>query len=317
VAYAGTNLAFSGFANLTGGSGDDAFQMTNGATLSGTVNGGAGANILDSSAYGSPVTVNLQTKTATGVGAWANFSVFVGTNTTDTLIGANTTNTWTLTGANAGTVNATSFSGFANLTGGTLNDTYKFSDQAGVTGQITDASGTNALDYSAYTTGVYVNLQTGAATGTGGVSGNLNVTGGKGNDILVGIGKNTLTDNAGMNILIGGNGAVTIGGTGANLLIAGTTVFDDNLAALDALMSVWGNSQLTYSQRVGELLSGVSYTNLGTTATAALIADETVLPPTGSTVSTLTGSMTQLDWFFAGAADTIKNRQKGEIISTL
>ena len=281
---------------------------------------GTRANTLDYSQYGGPATVNLQTKTATAIGgAWAKIQNFVGTGTTDTLIGANTTNTWSLSGSDAGTVGAVTFAGFANLTGGSGNDAFNFADEAGVTGVIDGGAGVNTLNYAAYSTGIYVNLQTWVATGTAAIANIQNVTGGQGNDILVGNGgNNVLTEHAGDNLVIGGGGADTlIGGSGSDILIAGSTIYDQNVAALDALLAAWDDTTLSYSQRVADLLSGVSYTDGAGTHTAALDADSTVSQPTGSGPSTLIGGSSGLDWFFAAVTDVVKNQKKGEIVSTL
>ena len=59
--------------NLTGSSGDSIITIEDGATLSGTINGGpAGMNILDYSEYAGDVTVNFTAGTATGAGGIAN-----------------------------------------------------------------------------------------------------------------------------------------------------------------------------------------------------------------------------------------------------
>src|SRR5581483_7306326 len=85
----------------------------------------------------------------------------------DTLIGANVPTTWSLTGSNAGKLGTVFFDAFANLTGGTAGDTFKFSPVAGVTGLISGGSGTDKLDYSAYGSAVTVNLKTMSAPGAG------------------------------------------------------------------------------------------------------------------------------------------------------
>jgi hypothetical protein len=87
-------LAFSGFENLTGGSTNDTITFLPGGSISGNLNGAAPVNALDYSGYGGPVTVNLAAKTAPGIGGvWANIQRFVGTNTSDTLVGANVNST--------------------------------------------------------------------------------------------------------------------------------------------------------------------------------------------------------------------------------
>jgi hypothetical protein len=77
-AFAGA-VAFGGFGNLTGGSGADAFLFHDGASLSGNLDGGAGSNTLDYSAFSGTVVVDLQTNQATGVGgSVSNLQTLVG-----------------------------------------------------------------------------------------------------------------------------------------------------------------------------------------------------------------------------------------------
>jgi hypothetical protein len=78
--------------------------------------------------------------------------------------------------------------------------------------------------------------------------------GGGGNDVLVGGGGNdTLIAGGGRDLLIGGSGAAQlIGNSGDDIMIAGTTAFDHNQAALDAIMAEWGSSR-TYADRVANL----------------------------------------------------------------
>ncbi|UCD79969.1 MAG: LEPR-XLL domain-containing protein, partial [Desulfobacterales bacterium] len=105
----------------------------------------------------------------------------------DALWGPDTDNTWRLTAANEGTLNSRlSFTGIENLTGGLQQDTFDFDDGAGVDGMINGGLGVNTLDYSAYTTGVTIDLGTGAATGTGTAAFIHDFIGGTGEDTLVG-----------------------------------------------------------------------------------------------------------------------------------
>src|SRR5262249_3094505 len=94
----------------------------------------------------------------------------------NTLVRSTMANTWNITGLDAGDLASASIAGpvtfgsCQNLMGGGGTDTFVFGDGAGVSGNVTGGSGgANTLDYSAYTTSVYVNLQTFAATGVGGV----------------------------------------------------------------------------------------------------------------------------------------------------
>jgi hypothetical protein len=124
------------------------------------------------------------------------------------------------------------------------------------------ASGNNnTLDYSAYPNDVTVNLRMGTATALAGISGIQNVTGGQGNNLLVGNGQNnTLTGGQGRNLLIGGAGPATlIGGPSDNILIAGYTDYDTNVDALTALMAEWTRtgSNSDFATRVQDLMNGV------------------------------------------------------------
>jgi hypothetical protein len=251
-------LTFSGFENLTGGTAADTFAFTGAGSISGSVNGGGGVNILDVSGYSSPATINLQTRKATPItGTFSYFTSFVGANATSTLLGTNSNNTWNITATNKGTVGATSFSGFANLTGGAANDTFKLANGVGVTGTIDGGVGVNTLDDSAYLTNVVINLRAGTATNVGHIANILDAIGGVGNDILVGNGlANVLTGNGGNNLIIGGGGAATLTSTnGSNLLIAGTTSYDLNAAALESILSLWANTTNSYASRVAAVTS--------------------------------------------------------------
>ncbi len=212
-------MTFSKFANLTGGTGADIFKFTSAGSVSGAIDGGAGANTLDYSGDGGvAVTFNLATLTATKTGGFANILTLVGSSaTTDKLIGPNATNTWSITTINGGNVAGFTFSAIENLTGGSANDLFKLSNGMGVTGQINGGAGSNTLDYSLSSTGVTVNLTTGTATGTGSIASIQNVTGSPANDTITGnSGSNTIIGNGGTDVLNGGGG-------GTDLFVLGST----------------------------------------------------------------------------------------------
>src|SRR5262249_52970193 len=144
-------ISFMHIENLVGGALDDTFAFASGGSLAGSIDGGAGANTLSYATYGSPVTVNLATNTATGVGTtFSNMQNLVGSPQGDTLIGPNVVSVWNITGTNSGDVNGFTFGGIENLTGNTNADTFKFHGTAGVTGAIDGGVGgvPNVLDYS-------------------------------------------------------------------------------------------------------------------------------------------------------------------------
>jgi hypothetical protein len=70
-------------------------------------------------------------------GNWNYIQAVTGGLAGNTCSGADRPNTWHITGAESGTLNSQlSFAGFANLTGRSGNDNFKFSDRATVSGVI-------------------------------------------------------------------------------------------------------------------------------------------------------------------------------------
>jgi hypothetical protein len=247
---------------------------------------------------------------------------FTGGSGNNTLVGPAQGAAWSITAANAGKVGMASFSNVANLVGGSGDDSFKFAAKGSLSGSITGGGGSDTLDYSAWTTGVTVNLTTGTATAVaGGVSGIDNVFGGAGNDSLTGgaaggflvggSGNDTLVGGAGRSILIGGAGSDTlIGGSDSDLLIAGTTTYDTNEAALLLLLREWQRPDDSYSQRIADLKKGGGYNGTYKLVWGTTVKDD-------SSPDVLTGGP-GLDWFFANLAagqDTITNLQPGEQVN--
>ncbi|MGI9455054.1 MAG: PKD domain-containing protein, partial [Aeoliella sp.] len=78
--------------------------------------------------------------------------------------------------------------------------------------------------------------------------------GGSGDDVLLaGAGYDLLFGGAGRDLMIGGTGSDLIfGDGGSDILISGTTAFDNNSVALDAIMAEW-TSERTYQERSDNL----------------------------------------------------------------
>jgi len=233
----GAGAFLSGVTQLTalGGSGGNTFDLSHGVATAMTVviNGGGGSN---------------------------------------TLLGSNAANSWQVTGPNMGILSGSSygsligFNQIGSLTAGSGGDTFRFSDQATLSGNLT-GSGNTTLDYTLYSTSVIVNLQTGFATGVGGsVTGMLNAIGGIGApgtpglyNLLIGNGGNMLWGGIGRrNILVAGGSASTlIGGDSDDLLIGGTTIYDTDpaLASWLQIAAYWAGTD-DYFTRVGNLTTG-------------------------------------------------------------
>jgi hypothetical protein len=167
-----TNTAiFYYFDNLVGGDGDDTFSFNDSAGVTGTIDGQAGYNTLDYSAYTSAVAINLTGNTATGTGGFANIDQFSGGLASDGITGPADAAVFTLTGANIGTIvsggDTYDFDSFENLTGGIGADAFILPAAGSLSGALDGGAGLDTLDYSGRATAVSVNLQTGTATSLG------------------------------------------------------------------------------------------------------------------------------------------------------
>ena len=197
-----STYVFVDFENLTGGIGRDTFVMNDNYSISGTIDGAQGVNILDYSNCTVPLYVNLEEGIATNVGLVLNIhdissgtepgyliggpydDVFFlgagnvhvdGKEGVNSLYGYDKNNTWVITSHDAGTLNEDStFVNINNLTGGSLNDTFILDDGQGLSGSIDGGSSSwNILDYSRYTTTVYIDKVNKKATNIEGYS-NIN-----------------------------------------------------------------------------------------------------------------------------------------------
>jgi Ca2+-binding RTX toxin-like protein len=327
------SLAFAGVENLTGGTGNDKFAFTQGATLGGTIDGGDGLNTLDYSGWTTAATIDLSKA--------LNIDSVVGGGSTDTLIGRDADTNWDLTGNTNGTLTQTAtgeflfYSAVESVAGGSGADSFKM--HAGVTlpGSINGGGGTgkDTLDYSAFNSPVQVNLTAGTATGvSGGVLGIENVKGGAGADILIGDGSaNVLNGNGGNDILsgldgsdnldggsdrdlvIGGSGSDTvIGGTGDDIVIGASTLYDANAAALTALLAEWKSSQ-NYDDRLSHLQNGGGLNGAFLLNGSTVIEDFASDDLFGNSLSPFTDL--GRDWFWAQEnsiwADVLHDRVSG------
>ena len=103
--------------------------------------------------YG-PNTTTAWTLTAAGAGNLNGTFTFSGVSSlnggtgTNTIIGSAGTNSWVLTGNDAGTLGTVTFANMANLTGGSGNNSFQIKSSGYLTGAINGGGGINTLDYS-------------------------------------------------------------------------------------------------------------------------------------------------------------------------
>jgi hypothetical protein len=108
------------------------------------------------------------------------------------------------------------------------------------------------------------------------------------------------------NLIIGGTGGQTTldSGTGQDIVIAGSTSYDTNQAALQALETYWSTNGGTFAQRVAALSSGISG--------GYMLNTSTVTHHTGNGDTINLGSANDwLFWRMAGTgADTLTGTPK-------
>lgn len=181
-AVTGVNL-FTSIENITGRNDTDNFNISDGVSITGTIDGGAGTDTVNLSTQTGAVIVDL------GGPSYANIEQFTGNNTNSTLIADNTVNVWTLNAAydavNDGTLNAISFIDFTDITGGTDDDTFTLSFGT-LTGAITGGGGNDTLiGDNAVNTWNINTADSGTATGIGSFSDIDNLTGNAGDDAFI------------------------------------------------------------------------------------------------------------------------------------
>jgi hypothetical protein len=224
----------------------------------------------------------------------------------NTLQGPDGANVWSVTTANAGSLNGNvQFTSIQNLVGGASTDTFQFRTGGSLAGSIDGGSGTNTLDYTAYTGDILVDLLLHTASLVGqGVFNVANVNGSQGNDLIVGdANANVLVGGTGRNVLIGDGGSDTInGGGGFNLLIGGTTSYDNQLAALQALMQFWDNASAT---SLDQLVNPLRSKNGVTVNGQLLMLNKTTVQNDNAPDSLVGGG--GANWFIEDKDDTINN----------
>ena len=154
--------------------------------------------------------VNANTFTLSG---WSGSASITGGGGTDTLVGPNVTNTWTIDGTGDGNINGTVvFIDVSNLTGGTTTDTFIVTTGS-LAGNIDGGTGANSINIAAVPGANTINLQAGTVS---------TVLGGTFTNVTSFIGDNTADTLVGTNA----NTAWTLSGANDGSLSTGQTFTD-------------------------------------------------------------------------------------------
>ncbi|HZU38158.1 MAG TPA: hypothetical protein VFA18_19705, partial [Gemmataceae bacterium] len=335
--------------NLLGGLLGDTFNFHSGVHFTGYINGNRNAgNTFNYTAYAANVKINLgarPSQLASGAGYIVGIQKFIGSVATNTFTpqnifqGDNQPGTWQITGLDSGTVTyastAYTFSHFQQLTGGSAPNSFKISNAKSFAGAINGGtSPRNMLDYSAWSTGVMVNLGTSQATGIAGGVSNFNIllgskqadqltggagidiirgnggtdiiTGGSGNDVLIGgsTGASKITSGGARSILIAdkGTGVTLNGGSAGCILIGGYTTYDTatiaNDSALLDILTEWAGSD-PYATRIALIRAGVGMGQFN-----SLTVHDT---SSGDVLNGLANFPADPDWFWAVSRSAIND----------
>ena len=143
-------LDFSGIEQLNGGSGADTFYFQDSAVFSGDLDGGAGTDTLDYSAYADAVVIDVADDTTSSIsGVYENIEAIVGSSQTDEVNGLDGDDTFSVTAYKAVSVNGGLILSAIDVVNGLLgSDTLDFSAFADaldltLTDETTDGFGGN------------------------------------------------------------------------------------------------------------------------------------------------------------------------------
>lgn len=146
--------SFSNIAGLIGGAGTDIFDIYADLPDISRIHGGEGSDAVNFR-YDAPISVDLARGLAAGL-LVEGIERFTSLNALSTLIGVDAESTWTVDGANAGSVRyllATgedainvAFDGFGNLVAGVGDDRFVFTQGGALSGTLDGGAGRNAAD---------------------------------------------------------------------------------------------------------------------------------------------------------------------------
>ena len=143
--------------------------------------------------------------------AFNNLTDLQGGTGSDTVVGQNIANIWNITGVDTGTYSGISFGGIDALNGGSATDSFLFSNGATFSGNVDGGSGSDTLDFSAYSGDLTLDLNSTGGSVSGVVSNLTSIE-----TVIGGAGNDTLNFDGQTSAVTIGNGAITSNGTTLN-----------------------------------------------------------------------------------------------------
>ena len=281
-------IAFTEMENVTGGTGVDQFVFQEAGRIPGTINGGAGVDVVNLSAIILPVDVQLGTNIAvTGIigKTLANEQILANAANSNRVLGANAATAWTISTAGQVVASSITFGNFQSLVAGTLADTITGPSVATDWTLQSANGGTVAVAGKTVAFSGVENITGGTAVDrvivgpTGSLSGNLN--GGTGTTrnslsyadwvtpVTVRLNTTTVAANATAIAGITSNFSIVRGGSGDDTLVGAA-------AAPAVLLGMAGNDTLTGGSNRDILVGGLGNDSLtGAAGDDILIAGTT------------------------------------------
>lgn len=226
--------AFANVETLAGNSNSDNYIFADGSSYSGIINGAAGTDSVDYSSETGAVMAAL------GSGQYQNIENFVGNASNSTLVGANVVNAWTITGADAGTINGINFSDFNNLSGNASADVFTIVSGS-ISGTIDGGSGNDSIQADDVTNSWTVSAtDAGSLTGVNNFQNIDNLLGGNASDTFtINANLSGYVDGATGDDIIALGGIVTVsggllGGTGTDTVTGPNQISSWTVSGLDS-----------------------------------------------------------------------------------
>ena len=135
--------AFENIEILIGGTQADSFLVGPLAQFS-SIDAGAGNDTVDFSTFNAVVNLSMATQSISAVGRITSVERIIGSSRQDAITGANSPNTWEVTGASTGSINGLNFESFEILRGGSNADQFNFGTSGSIS-QIAAGGGADTL----------------------------------------------------------------------------------------------------------------------------------------------------------------------------